>query len=430
MAENSKTKGNQIARGLTRRQLVELESCVRCGECRLWCPSYAQRQQECITAMSKLRALSRLIQGFLPEAEKEEFLQGLYECSACGLCHVVCPVRINTHELWEQTRQSLSLAGIPQPEAQIKQMSLIKKFDNSYGKPQQGRGLWAKMAWESGFLMKPLLLHQEQPTSLLYYAGCTASFDPAMQSVAVQSARLLQEAGIEFSILGEEEPCCASKLRRMGDNDFYGEARKRAERIKGHEIETVVASCAGCYKGLHSDYETIWPEAQEVLHLTQFIDRLIREGRLVPRYEVPMEVTYHDPCHLGRHNQIYDEPRRILRAIRGLNLVEMPRHRAFSSCCGMGGGLKIAFPDTQLKMSASRIREAEETGAKAIVTPCQTCYLGLLTGVHETASSLRVYHLNELLALSLCPDLTRENIITAFALSPTGNGQLEWPQKT
>jgi heterodisulfide reductase subunit D len=334
-------------------------------------------------------------------------------------------VRINTPELWEQTRQSLSLAGIPQPERQIEQMSQIKKFNNSYGKPQQGRGLWAKMAWESGFLVKPLVLHQEKPTSVLYFAGCTASFDPAMQSVAVQSARLLQEAGVEFSILGEEEPCCASKLRRMGDHDFYEEARKRAEKIKGLRVETVVVSCAGCYKGLHADYRKIWPGAQEVLHLTQFVDRLIREGRLVLRYEVPMEVTYHDPCHLGRHNQVYDEPRRILEAIHGLKLVEMTRHRAFSSCCGMGGGLKIAFPDTQRKMAASRIREAEETGAEAVVTPCQTCYLGLLTGIDETASRIRLYHLNELLALSVCPELTREKIMTAFALEPAGHMQHE-----
>jgi heterodisulfide reductase subunit D len=329
-------------------------------------------------------------------------------------------VRINTPELWEQSRQSLSLAGIPQPEGQIKQMSLIKEFNNSYGKPQQERGLWARMAWESGFLMKPLSLRREKQTSVLYFAGCTASFDPAMQSVAVQSARLLQEAGIEFSILGEEEPCCVSKLRRMGDNDFHEEARKRAEKIIAQGIKTVVVSCAGCYKGLHSDYKNIWPGVQEVLHLTQFVDRLIQEGRLVLRHKVPMVITYHDPCHLGRHTQVYDEPRRILRAIPGLSLVEMPRHRAFSCCCGMGGGLKIAFPDIQHKMSASRIREAESTGAQAIVTPCQTCYLGLLTGVDEAGSHINVYHLNELLVRSVCPDLTREKIISAFAHPPVG----------
>jgi Fe-S oxidoreductase len=128
-----------------------------------------------------------------------------------------------------------------------------------------------------------------------------------------------------------------------------------------------------------------------------------------------MVVTYHDPCHLGRHNQIYDEPRRILKSIPGLKLVEMPRHRAFSSCCGMGGGLKVANPKIQYKMAGKRIREAESTGAEAIVTPCQTCYLGLLHGIEETGSDMKVYHLNEIIVRSVCPEVSCEEITSAFA---------------
>ncbi len=415
MARHKKTQGDRIAEGLTRRQLIELEACARCGECQVWCPVYAQDKRECITARGKLASLRCIVNGPpLRAEEQEEFLQGLYECSACGQCHVVCPVRINTPELWEQARLSLSGAGIPQPESQIKQLSIIKDFNNSYGKPQQERGLWAQRAWEAGFLKAPLRLWKEHRTPVLYFAGCAASFDPDMQSVAVQSARLMQEAGVEFSILGNDEPCCISKLRRMGDADFAGEAKKRIDMFDEQEITTIVVSCAGCYKGFHSDYRRLWPGAKQVLHLTEFLEQLIRERRLRLEREVPLVVTYHDPCHLGRHNGIYGPPRRILKAVPGLTLAEMPRHGAFSACCGMGGGLKTVNPEIQHKMGAARIREAESTGAQAIVTPCQTCCLGLLHGVEKAASAMKVHHLNEILIRSVCPEVSAGAIKAAF----------------
>jgi Fe-S oxidoreductase len=306
-------------------------------------------------------------------------------------------------------------AGIPQPESQIRQLALIKEFNNSFGKPQQERGLWAKRAWEAGLLKAPLPLWRDRPTSLIYFAGCTASFDPTMQAVAIQTARILQEANVEFSILGEDEPCCVGKLRRMGDLDFPCEARKRLDQFTAMGISTAVVSCAGCYKGFHSDYSRLWPGMVQVVHLTELLDDLIRAGRLRPEYEVPLVVTYHDPCHLGRHNRIYDEPRRILRAIPGLTLVEMPRHGVFSSCCGMGGGLKTINPEIQRKMAAERIREAESIRSQAIVTPCQTCAMGLMHGVTEAGSKIEVHHLNEVLVRSVCPDVTSGAVETGLA---------------
>jgi len=376
---------------------------------------YAQDKRECVTARGKLASLRCIVNGPPLQAEEQkEFLEGLYECSVCGQCHVVCPVRINTTELWEQARLSLSGAGMPQPKSQIKQLSAIKDFNNSYGKPQQERGLWARRAWEAGFLKAPLPLWKEQRSPVLYFAGCAASFDPDMQSVAVQSARLLQEAGVEFSILGNDEPCCISKLRRMGDADFTIQAQKRIDMFNEQEVTTIVVSCAGCYKGFHYDYRRLWSGAKHVLHLTEFLEQLIREGRLRPEREVPLVVTYHDPCHLGRHNRIYDPPRSILKAVPGLTLAEMPRHGAFSACCGMGGGLKIVNPEIQQKMGAARIRESESTGAQVVVTPCQTCCMGLLHGVEKAASAMEVNHLNEILVRSVCPDVSAGAIKTAF----------------
>lgn len=415
MAESKAVPSDEIASGLTWRQLIEIDACARCGECLAWCPAYAQDPRESICSRGKLSSLKKLLKAQLTEETLKEFLDGLYECSACGQCHVVCPVRVNTHELWEQARESLVKAGIPQPEQQIKHLAAIKEFNNSFAKPQTERGLWAEKAWKAGMLKEPVRLWKNRPAGVLYFAGCTASFDPAMQTAAVQSARLLQEAGVDFSILGPDEPCCASKLRRMGDPDFPEEARRRISLFQEQGIRTIVASCAGCYKGLHSDYAGFMPESITVLHLTSYLDQLIREGRLKPAGSVPMKVTYHDPCHLGRHNQIYREPRRILESIPGLTLVEMKRHGPFSACCGMGGGLKLAKPEIQKKMSSARIRQAEETGAEALVTPCQTCLMGLTMGAEAISSGLKVYHMNEMLVRSICPEAGRERIEKAFA---------------
>jgi len=398
--------GARLAADLTWRQLLELDACARCGECRAWCPVYAVDAREALCARGKLAALRGLVGDTLSEAGRAEFLESLYECSACGQCHVVCPVRIDTPELWEQARFALGRAGQPRPESQTRQIGAITTFDNAYSRPQAERGLWAERAAASGQLREPVRLWRERPAPVLYFAGCTASFDPPMQLVAVQSARLLQEAGVEFAILGPDEPCCASKLRRMGDETFPAEAARRIALLRGLGGATIVASCAGCFKGLHGDYARLPGGALPVLHLTQLLDQLITAGKLQLRHAVPLRVTYHDPCHLGRHSQIYEEPRRVLRSIPGLQLTEMPRHGAFSSCCGMGGGLKLANEGLQHQMAARRIREAEETGAQAIVTPCQTCCLGLMNGVKETGSSIRILHLNDVVTASVCPELS------------------------
>ncbi len=423
MAGDKGPQADKIAAGLTRRQLIEIEACSRCGECLLWCPVFPHDPREEISSRGKLGRIRKLAGGIASPSDEAALLDGLYACSACGQCHVVCPIRINTPELWEQARLALANSGLLQPEAQIQQLKTIREYDNSYGKPRAQRGLWAERASRAGFFLGPVPTWSEQQSEVLYFAGCTASFDETMQPVAVQSARLLQEAGVRFSILGADEPCCASKLRRMGDNEFRTEASRRAEMLAGKKVRTIVVSCAGCFKGLHSDYRGILPPSVEVLHLTEFLWRLIREGSLKPRHEVPLTVTYHDPCHLGRHNGIYEEPRKVLGSIPGLHVVEMKRSGPFSACCGMGGGLKLARPDLQKKMSAARIREAEAAGAEAVVTPCQTCLMGLSAGAAAAASSLPVFHLNEMLVRSVCPEITFDTIAAGLKSSDGQGGR-------
>jgi heterodisulfide reductase subunit D len=165
----------------------------------------------------------------------------------------------------------------------------------------------------------------------------------------------------------------------------------------------MVTSCSGCYKTIRQDYPKVGKVNARVLHITQYVNELIDEGRLVLDKRVEGKVTYHDPCHLGRHNGLYDEPRKILKAIEGLDLVEMERNRDEARCCGAGGGVKTAFPDLAQKISTIRVEDAEKTGADILATSCPFCYQSLKAAIDAKGSKLRMMDLMELVRMA-CSD--------------------------
>ncbi len=392
------------------RQLLEPDACTRCGECLNWCPVYAVDKKEGITPRSKLDTLKRLLKSqhglFARLAKKQvdasladEFVKAVYECTVCGQCHYVCPVRIDTPELWEAVREALVAAGYSQPGDQAPYLEKIKQFNNPFLEPAERRRAWADEAAAAGRI-KPVKNILEDPAPVLYFVGCTASYDPKVKTVAEYTAAVLQKAGVDFGILGEHENCCRGKLRRMGDPAFAALGKENVDAFNTLGVRTVVTSCAGCYKTLKQDYPKLGRENFEVLHITEYLDRLLDEGRLSFERSLPLTVTYHDPCHLGRHNHIYDAPRRVLQAIPGLTLTEMERIRQNSRCCGGGGGMKLAFHDVQVAVTTARLHEAEETGATDLVTPCPTCALTLLSGTDAAGTSIRVRHELELVYLA------------------------------
>ena len=166
-------------------------------------------------------------------------------------------------------------------------------------------------------------------------------------------------------------------------------------------IDTLVSACAGCFKTLNSDYPKVGQQKYQIYHLSEYLDILIRQGQIKLNVPVQGRITYHDPCLLGRHNNIYEAPRRVVQAIPGMELVEMERTRQFSRCCGVGGGLKIANHDLQEEASVRRIRDAEETEAQYLTTPCPTCFSGLSGGAAKAESQIKVIHMAELVARSM-----------------------------
>lgn len=396
---------------LSMRQLMSLDACTRCGECRVWCPIYTLKNTEDVTPRAKIKYLKDILKaqqpGILRIKSKLDpqvtanFRKSLYDCSCCNQCHFVCPVRIDTVELWENIRESMFVSGLG-PAAEPKEYcETLKTFGNPYKKDRAAKTDWISSGLTKGTLKQQPELISENKASVLLFLGCTATFDEKINMVAQHAINILNSAGIKFGILGPDEFCCYGKLRRIGDPDFRNLARANIASLNNLGIDTLVTACAGCFKTLKQDYDKIAKQNHRIYHLAEYMDMLIADGRIKLKVPIPGKITYHDPCLLGRHNGIYDAPRRIIRAIPGLELAEMGRNRQYSRCCGVGGGLKMANHDLQEAASLYRIKEAEDTGAKYLTTPCPTCYSGLAGGVAMANSPLIMRHLAELVAESM-----------------------------
>jgi heterodisulfide reductase subunit D len=232
----------------------------------------------------------------------------------------------------------------------------------------------------------------------LYYVGCTASYDINVKEVGINTINVMDALGIKLGILGQEEKCCGSVLLRIGEFEFERLSEYNIRLFNALGVKTIFTSCAGCYRTIKNDYKKIGILEPEVVHTIDIIDRALQEGRLKFTHEVPVRVTYHDPCHMGRHSNWYDTPRRILRAIPGVEFVECERIREFSRCCGAGGGLKAGFSDIQNKMAQERVRDAERVNAAELVSTCPFCYQGLQIGINAIKSKVKMTDLVELVA--------------------------------
>ncbi len=231
---------------------------------------------------------------------------------------------------------------------------------------------------------------------IIYFPGCMATY--RAKEIARGTIELLKRANVEFKMLGKDEWCCGSVLLRTGNIETAKEvAEHNIKALKNADTTQVLTSCAGCYRTLKKDYEKMFGKQDfEVIHIVDFLERLVEEGKLkFP--EAKMKVTYHDPCHLGRHSGVYEAPRKILSSIPGLELVEMVRNRQNARCCGAGGGVRSAFKELSDKMADERLKEAEETGAEVLTSACPFCTFALREAAERNGSKIRVLDLPELL---------------------------------
>ncbi len=411
-----------------------MDSCVRCSKCK-FIPQLAIKSQRFSNICPSVQYYNfhaysgggRMIMANAYHKGRIEFdqdtLDVLYRCTNCAGCEVSCKwvYDLEPNEAIHELRvKAVECGAGPMPKHK-KYIELVERNQNPYGEPSENRPAW----------LEGTDVEIDETSDTLYFVGCTAAY--RREEIAISTARVLNAANESFSILGSDEVCCGSPVYRVGNRKKAIEIMERnVELLKNKGVKRIVTSCAGCYNMLKTEYPRYVEHDFEVVHMSQLMDRLLKEGKLKPKTEVPLKVTYHDPCHLGRMSEPYepyegeqvevlsqvyiwdppkpdrqgaggeyDAPRNVLKQIPGVELVEMERIREYSYCCGAGAGVKSAYPEFALWAASERVLEAEYTGAEVLVSACPFCSTNFKDSMKERETNLEYLDLTEVVLKSL-----------------------------
>jgi heterodisulfide reductase subunit D len=379
-------------------------TCISCGDCREAVDITADPPKHgvCVArehtsgfepffSRGKMQIIRSIWQGKLKLSK--DLAEVIYQCPTCNACSETCAYEMENATVYEALRAELVEAGCGLESHASMNQAMIDLL-NPYGRDNKLKSNWIE---QLDFKVKDATTEKAE---ILYFVGCTAALTPEIQSVALNTAKVLKKMNVDFAVLGEGEVCCGSVAMRTGDwRAFNFVASKNKEIFKQCGSKTIITSCAGCYRTLKIDYADILKELGiEVFHTLEFIHR-INSKQSIPLKNLGLNVTYHDPCHTGRHTGLYEEPREILRKIA--NLIEMKTIKENAKCCGAGGGVKKGFPELSLEIAKSRIAEAEETGAEYLVSICPFCYRNLSDAIKALNSKIKMVDLLELLNQAL-----------------------------
>ncbi|MEX0803349.1 MAG: (Fe-S)-binding protein [Candidatus Binatia bacterium] len=379
--ESNKPVGlERVKKWLYAKGLAERSSgCVLCGSCyghgpanpmedvpgpKTKCPPYEFYRFQRHTPKSRWLMAQRVFHGLDPITP--ELKEVIYSCTNCLMCQELCGVRDDGYGPWDITvamREEITKKEGP-IEAHRHLYQGLQQHDNPWSQPKSARGAWA----DGLGLLK---LGDKAATTLLF-AGCSAD-QATGRSSAVALAKLMQQAGEEFTILGDEEKCCGLYAFDLGFRDEYERLQQNnLATLANAGIRKVVVACGSCQR-IWREYAKVAGADPEVMHGVEYIDQAVRLDRLKFTKPIRKKVTYHDSCHLGRGCGVYQAPRSILRAIPGVELVEMERNQRWAWCCGGGGGVPEADPELARWSAADRMREAKETGAELVLTSSALC---------------------------------------------------------
>ncbi len=379
---------------------------MRCGRCQENCPAYLtgkplnpkkiildlKKQMEIVQASSNEhpRPVPPLVGG---SGVKED---ELWACTTCMACQEHCPVFITQMEKIVEMRRGLVLmeSRFP-PEVQL----IFRNLENNSNPWGVGRGLRAD--WAKG--LEVTTMAEGSEVEWLFWVGCAGSFDDRNRRVAASLAKILKACGENFSILGTEESCCGDPARRIGNEYLYQVlVQANIEVFKTYGVKKILTMCPHCFNTLKNEYPQFGGN-YPVMHYTQFLAEALAKGQLKLRKPLNQVVSYHDSCILGRGNGIYEEPRQILKAIPGLEMVEMDGHRTRSFCCGAGGGRMWMEENIGTRINRMRTEQAMQTKAHYVGTACPYCLTMIEDGMKEKGlgESMAALDLCELVMRSL-----------------------------
>jgi len=358
-----------------------LSLCFQCGTCTSTCP------------WSLVREFN--VRKFLRRAQlgsDEPLGDDVWLCTTCSQCLVTCPKGVKVVDVAKGLR-SLVVESGRIPESLRDVLMGIYRYGNPFNRSRQERFEWAEDI--------KLKTFAKEKAEIMVHTCCASCFDPRMAKSAKHLVEILKMLDVDFASLGPEENCCgdpAFNLGEFGLFEFIAEAN--TELFKKYDIKKIVTTSPHSYNMFKNEYHK-FKDDLEPLHYTQFIYDFIKEGKLKPEKEINAKVTYHDPCYLGRHNNVYDEPRKILEALPGVELIEMERTRENSLCCGGGGGRIFMETPVKERFSNLRVEEALKTGADYLATACPYCIQNFEDSVKVLDVPIKVIDIAELVRIAI-----------------------------
>ncbi|CAM3004912.1 heterodisulfide reductase-related iron-sulfur binding cluster [Paenibacillus sediminis] len=328
----------------------------------------------------------------------------IWACTTCRNCEDQCPVDNEHVDKIIDLRRHLVLMQGSMPQEGQRAMQNIERQGNPWGISRNDRSKWVQDIDPEGVLGLDVPTVKENPDfDVLFFVGSMGSYDNRSRKITKAFVRLMKEAGVNFAILGNEEKNSGDTPRRLGNEFLFQQlCQENIETFRKYNVKKIVTACPHTFNTLKNEYPEFGLEA-EVLHHTELLDQLVKEGRLSPKHEVSERITYHDSCYLGRYNNVYDQPRDILRSIPGVELVEMERSRENGMCCGAGGGLMWMEEDSGKRINLARTEQALDVSPTVISSACPYCLTMLEDGtkLKEVDESVKARDIAEILELSV-----------------------------
>lgn len=391
---------------LTWKQLLDGMTCTECGRCQSQCPAWNsgkplspkllvmdlrdqlfEKGPALLAAKRSGEDAFKELVGRLPSLNPKVVEdEVIWDCTTCGACVQACPVNIEHIDAIVDMRRNLVMGESRFPREMQSALQNLETTGNPWGQPPQARLEWTKGTSKQEALEVPHI--SENPDAdVLFWVGCAGAFDDRNKRVIYDVARLLQIAGISFAILGGDESCTGDPARRMGAEYIYQMlAEQNIEVLKEHKVKKILTACPHCFNTLFNEYPQ-FGGFFEVVHHTEYLNELVREGRLKPKKSIEKTITYHDPCYNARHNDVWKGAREVIATIPMASYKEMHRHGHGTFCCGAGGGRMWMEERMGKKMNMERTDEALASASDTLAVGCPYCNIMLSDGIDERHAS-------------------------------------------